>query len=77
MTMQTTTGPARIVQRHGPDTDIEITLFTATYEDEDGAQEHRVKVGGFEPVDYLTAVEARQMARALIAAVDELTQDAS
>lgn len=62
----------RRVERSGPDTDIIIT--TVRFDNPDNP-DSIIRVEGFEaPRDYLDAAEARQMARVLIAAADELDE---
>jgi hypothetical protein len=64
------------VARPNPDSDIDVTAVTITVKD--GGTVPLVRVNGFEPgTDYLSPSEARQMARALIAAVDAMPDDGS
>jgi hypothetical protein len=57
------------IPRPRPDVDLTVTAVAARDDDD---VEQLVRVAGFEPVDYVTAAEARQLARALIAAAEAL-----
>jgi hypothetical protein len=64
-------GMSRAVVRPEPDSDVVVAAFTCRADDE---VERLVRVDGLDPNDYLTAGEARALARALDAAVDELAR---
>jgi hypothetical protein len=66
--MHSTPGP-RIITRC-PDSDITVTVFSAT--EDDGAIARFVRVSGLESTNFLDTEEARQLAMALVAAADEL-----
>lgn len=69
--MPTTHGPSRTITRPGGDSDI--TVSAARIATCRGGSLPLVYVRGFEPdFDVLSAGEARQMARALVAAADEV-----
>jgi hypothetical protein len=64
-------GIPRAVQRPEPESDVVVAAYTCHADD---GVERLVRVDGLDPTDYLTSVEARALARALDAAVDELAR---
>jgi hypothetical protein len=60
---------SRVIARC-PDSDITVTVFSAT--EDDGAVARFVRVSGLESTNFLDTDEARELARALVAAADEL-----
>jgi hypothetical protein len=59
----------RSIVRPRPNNPITVSPFRTGVT---GTIEHLVRVGGFDPTEYLTPAEALQLARALDAAADEL-----
>jgi hypothetical protein len=62
-------GMPRTITRPPPESDVTVTAFCCHTE---GETERLVRVDGLDACDYLTGAEARALARALDAAVDEL-----